>query len=219
MFFLGLSTSLTLSLSFSVSLCVCVSMSVSVCVSLSLFDFFLCFCPSLCVSLCLSFSVCLSLPLLLLSFVLPCVSPSLPFHPLVLSHTFVLSPSLFDFLSFSLSLAFTHARRHARTHARTPPPPTHTNSSDIQYHMYWYPFEKRRRKKKCNACTICHYLVSDKTCRHRCTFCHLSDKTCRSDKTPQQQLYEDGARGEIARLTCKWKCQIQHQLRWLSTGT
>ena len=32
----------------------------------------------------------------------------------------------------------------------------------------------------CNTCTICHYLVSDKTCRHRCTFCHLSDKTCRN---------------------------------------
>ena len=41
--------------------------------------------------------------------------------------------------------------------------------------MYWYPSEKKR----CNACTICHYLVSYKTCRHRCTFCHHSDKTSR----------------------------------------
>ena len=34
---------------------------------------------------------------------------------------------------------------------------------------------EKKKEKKCNACTICHYLVSDKTCRHRCTFCHLSD--------------------------------------------
>ena len=82
-----------------------------------------------CVCLCL-FSLTVLLPLsLFLSFVLPCVSLFLPFLPLVLSHTFVPSPSLCDFLFPSLS--------HAHTR------------------IYWYP--SVNNKKRCNACTICQW--------------------------------------------------------------
>ena len=154
-FFLALSTSLSLSL----SLWLCLSQSLtffSVSVPLSLFS-------------CLSFfPVCLPPPpppppsfCLIHSF---CLSVCLSFS-LSLSLSFFLFLSLTFSLSLSplspLSLTLSNARTHARTH-------THT---------------RKWKKRRCNACTICHYLVSDKPCRHRCTFCHLSDKTCRSDKT------------------------------------
>ena len=148
------------SLSLPPSLSLSILLSLSVPLSLSLWLF----------SLSLSLCVCVSVSLLLLSFVLPCVSLSLPSLSLVLSHTFVLSVSLSIALSLcvTFSLSLMHARMHPHTHTRDT---YNIICIDVQV------------KKRYNACTICHYLVSDKTCRHRCTFCHLSDKTCRSDKT------------------------------------
>ena len=78
-----------------------------------------------------------------------CVSPPPPLHPLSrsVSHIRSLSLSLShsDFLSFPLSLSVFDARTH-----------THT-ISDV-------PITKWKRG---NACTFCHYLVSDKTCRSK----------------------------------------------------
>ena len=141
--------------------------SLSLSLSLSLF-------LSLSLSLSLTFFLCLcfsfSLSLLLLSFVLPCVSfppPRSVSHICSLSHSRSLCVPLLDFLSFLFCLSLWHA--HTHTH--------NMRCTDIQV------------KKRCNACMICHYLISDKTCRHHCMFCHISDKTCHSDRTCRNTAY------------------------------
>ena len=66
------------------------------------------------------------------------------------------SLSLWLSLFPSLSLFDTRACMRAHTHTQN-----NNRCTDIQV------------KKRCNACTICHDLISDKTCRHRCMFCPL----------------------------------------------
>ena len=161
------------------------------CLPLSLWPFFFLFlslsvsftlagAPPLSVSLPVCLSVCFCLRL---SFVLHCVSLFLlsvslwlkfsSLSSLILALAITLSQWLS--LSFSVSVSPFEVRAHAHTHTHTHTQITHTT----WYHMYWFPSGKKRYK----ACTICYYLVGDKTCRHHCTFCHLSDQTCCCDKT------------------------------------
>ena len=121
--FFSLSLPPSLSLSFSLAI------ALSVCLSLYLSHFFLCLCPSL--SACVSvyfFSFCLS-------FFPVCLSPS-PFS-LVLSHTFVLSPTV------TLSLSRARARAHTHTHI-------HTHTQSDTYNITCTDIQV---KKRCNTCT------------------------------------------------------------------
>ena len=95
-----------------------------------------------------------------------------------------LSPTSSLSYSVSVSISFwrTQPRTHAPTHAHTH---THTHKSgghnvtctDIKV-----------REKRCYACTICHYLVSDKTCWYCCKFCYRTDRVSSSNKTLAYRL-------------------------------
>ena len=43
--------------------------------------------------------------------------------------------------------------------------------------------------KRYNGCTICDPFVGDKTCMHRCTFCHLGDTLGSASKRTRHQMY------------------------------